>query len=369
MKLLSVSHFFASHGGGIELVAGHLAEEFAQAGHGSTWLASGDPGDAGGIVDRQRLPCINPAEALLGLPMPIPGPGALRLLARAVAKADAVIIHDCLYLTSIAAFVLARRHGKPVILIQHIAEIPFRSALLRGVMRLANRMVTTPMLRSADQVVFISETVRLAFSALDLNPAPRMLFNGVDTALFHAGAESRAALGLPDGQRIAVFAGRLVEKKGLAVIEALARRRGDLLFVLAGAGPIDPAKWNLPNVHCLGKVSQERLAALYRAADVMILPSVGEGYPLVIQEAMASGLPVICAEESAQADPGATRFLTGVTIDPADPAETAARIDPLLDQAISQTDRTAMAAYTRGTYSWSAMADALIGMAKIRIHR
>lgn len=58
-------------------------------------------------------------------------------------------VYDALYATSIAAVRLARRHRKPVILIQHIAALPFRSAPLRGLMALANSLVTTRMLRAA----------------------------------------------------------------------------------------------------------------------------------------------------------------------------------------------------------------------------
>ena len=44
------------------------------------------------------------------------------------------------------------------------------------------------------------------------------------------------------------------------------------------------------------------LAELYRASDVFVLPSQGEGFPLVVQEALACGLPVVCGDESTGAD-------------------------------------------------------------------
>ncbi len=111
-----------------------------------------------------------------------------------------------------------------------------------------------------------------------------------------------------------IFVGRFVEKKGLGVLKVLATNNPKIQFALVGKGPIRPQEWELPNIIVLDQQPQSSVADLYRAGDVLLLPSVGEGYPLVIQEAMACGLPVICGEHSAQADPAASQWLTGVDI-------------------------------------------------------
>ncbi|MFC3172990.1 glycosyltransferase family 4 protein [Novosphingobium bradum] len=363
LRLLMVSHFYESHGGGIERVAGHLARALADTGHRVCLAASAaDPPPVDPRIDALPLACLDPAERLTGLPMPIPGPRALAALVRAVRGADAVIVHDALYLTSIIALVAARWHRRPVVLIQHIAALEFASASMRALMRLATALVTRPMLRAADRVVFISARVRDAFAGMGLRRAPLLVFNGVDTALFNRAASPdeaarlRRDLALPAAGPLVAFVGRFVPKKGLAVLRECAARRPGLTLVLAGSGPIDPARWNLANVCVAGPLDPPQVAALLRSADVLLLPSVGEGYPLVIQEAMACGLPAICGEDSAEADPGARRFLRPVRIDPADPAGTAERILPLLDRALDSSLRPAMADYAVATYSWAAMA-------------
>lgn len=358
MRLLTVSHFFESHGGGIERVAGHLCRSLGALGHECEWAASAaDASPSDPAVRAIALPCVDLAERLTGLPMPLPGPRAIAALWQAIGRADAVIVHDALYGTSIAALIFARMRRKPVILIQHIAAIEFSSTGMRALMALANRLLTRPMLAAAGQVIFISETVRQAFADARMRRSPRLLFNGVDGRTFRRGARDRTRFGLPEAGLVAAFVGRFVEKKGLAVLRQLAAFRTDITFVVVGSGPMDPAQWKLPNVRLAGQLQPADLAALYRSVDCLLLPSVGEGYPLVIQEAMACGLPAICGAESARADPAAARWLRGVEIDLRDAESSAARASAALDRALPDaSEREAMAAYAAAAYSWPRMA-------------
>jgi glycosyltransferase involved in cell wall biosynthesis len=370
VRLLTVTHFYEAHGGGIEHVAAQLCRQFVSDGHHASWAASDADDPPTAIIEPIPLRCVNPTERLTGLPMPIPGPASVLKLARAIRNSDGIVIHDALYVTSILAMMLARLSGKPAILFQHIGCIPFRSAPMRMLMRVANQIVTRPMMAIADHVVFISEAVRNQLSGSNPTSHHHLIYNGVDGAIFHrSGAFDRRAIlrshGLPDNKMIALFVGRFVEKKGLAIIEVIARQRPDLHLVLAGGGPIRPQDWRLPNVHCLGRQTQASLSDLYRASDMLLLPSVGEGYPLVIQEALACGLPVICGLDSARADPEATGWLQGVEIDLINPETSARRCGAAIDSlSRANTDRAAMAAFAARSYSWSRMANAVVDYAR-----
>ncbi len=374
IRVLMLSHYFERHRGGIEIVAHALTRQLMSSGFAVSWLATGDTGtcEGGGEVRRRALAASNICETLLKLPYPLLYPSAWHALWAEAKTADVIVIHDAIYMTSIFGWLVARAHSKPVIVVQHIGVVPYRNPILRFLMALGNRLIASPILRRADRVVFISQTTAKFFDAIRLRRETSMIFNGVDTEVFRPPidrkeiAEARAGLDLPAEATIALFVGRFVEKKGLAVLERMARANPAILFVFAGWGAIDPASWQLANVRVYRSLSGTSLAPLYRASDVVLLPSVGEGFPLVIQEAMACGLPVVCGTDTAQADPAAAPFLRGISVDLNNPERTAQlfaqEVLQLLRNSKSETDRQTRWNFAREHYSWSSAAAAYSGL-------
>lgn len=370
LRLLMVSHYFEERRGGIEIVAAALARELAAAGFELTWLAvgAGTAGSGDFPYHRRTLHASGVAEALLKIPYPILFPSSWRVISREAERCDVVLAHDALYLTSIAARRAARVHRKPFVVVQHIGFVPYRSRALRALMELANRLIAAPVLRSADRVVFISQLAARYFAGIPWRRPPALIFNGVDTAIFSPAEDAaaveraRTMLALPSGAPVALFVGRFVEKKGLSVLEQLARARADVTFAFAGQGPLDPARWGLPNVRTYRSLSGPSLATLYRASDLLLLPSVGEGFPLVVQEALACGLAVLCGTDTAQADARAAPFLDGVDVDLHHPEPTArafsAAMTRLLAQPQTAADRRQRFDFARSSYSWRVSSEA-----------
>ena len=375
-KIAMVSHYFESHRGGVEIVAGQLARGFTRAGHRVVWLAcdsSPPPADPAICRLAVPLPAINVLERRTGIPYPLPLPGAVARLRAEIRAADVVLVHDGFYLPCLRALRDAQRAGKPVVLIQHIGFVPYRNPVLRLAMTMLNRAFTRPALAAAGQVVFISEITRQHYSTVRFRRPPMVLHNGVDTSVFVPAppeADRRAlrrSLGIDPDRPAALFVGRFVEKKGLVHLEQMARHRPDWCWILAGWGPIDPTLWRLANVRVFSDRSGASLTALYQAADVLVLPSVGEGFPLVVQEALACGLPVVCGDDTAKADRAAHAFLVGVRVRPADPAATAdaflAAVAPLVEQtAASEAQCRARVAFARDHYSWAGMVSNLLAV-------
>ena len=232
MRVLLGTHYFESHRGGIEIVAGQLARQFGTLGASVTWLAcdaSPPPGPACGRA--VPLPAWNGIERRFGLPLPLPGLRAMARIWREVRRADGLQLHDSLYPSNVAILIAARLLRKPVVIVQHIGEVPYANRWLRHLMAAGNALVARPMLRAADRVVFISRTSAAFFATVRFRRAPLMIPNGVDATLFHprAAATSVAALrgrlGLPVEGPVALFVGRFVDKKGLPILERLARLR------------------------------------------------------------------------------------------------------------------------------------------------
>ena len=112
LSVVLVTHYFPAHRGGVERVAGQLAQRLAAAGAARVdWHASDcdpAPPPAPGV---RPFPASswNVTERWLGFPYPLWSPAALWRLARACRAADLVHIHDCLYLPNLVAFATARR--------------------------------------------------------------------------------------------------------------------------------------------------------------------------------------------------------------------------------------------------------------------
>lgn len=304
MRVLQVSAFFDAHGGGIEVVAGQLARRTAHAGMNVCWMAGGPatetPTDAIPGLSLRHAKGIDVLERTVGLPLPLWSIEAVITLWREVRAARVVHLHDYLYVANLLALVFAKLHKRPVLVTQHIGVIPFRSRLAAGLLDFLNRSLGRWALRRADRVTFVSRTVCDYFESFMSFPrAPEVLPNGVDRSRFFPAEHLPSQKGVR-----CLFVGRFVEKKGLALLRQCMDIAG-LNWTFVGWGPLSPEAWGVvpAPLEVLGKATPDEVARLYRKADLLVLPSVGEGFPLVVQEALASGTPVLVSHEVAAAFP------------------------------------------------------------------
>jgi glycosyltransferase involved in cell wall biosynthesis len=321
MKILSVSNFFSSHLGGLEIAARNLNEQFARQGHEVRWAFGQDSSQKATDVGPPSirlipLPSWIGIEKYFSISYPIPSIVSLARLRTEIEWADVIHLHDSLYVPSAWTAYQARQCGKPVVITQHVGHIPFSNPLFDVLVSSANHTLGRHMLSKADAVVFYSRIVQTYFNELtSLRGKEYFIVNGVDFRFFHPASSAekskfRQRWGIPGAKRVVLFVGRFTKKKGVHLFETLCRLFGDVVFVFIGWGPIDPAKWHCPNVRVFWKEPNETLRPFYCLADLLLLPSRGEGFPLVIQEAMACGLPCLFSSEIvSDEDPARSHYL------------------------------------------------------------
>jgi D-inositol-3-phosphate glycosyltransferase len=310
VRILVVSAYAPPHVGGIETLVDALATRLAGRGHDVTVVAS-TAGIRDGLGTPMELPpqyriihvpaLYSLLERRVGVPYPVFAPTLLRVLRQEIAEADVVHAHGFLFQSTVAALALARRAARrPVtVLTEHVGHVPYPSRVLDLIEAAAIGTLGRWSARAADAVVVFNASVQDTIARLA--PRSRLVWidTGVDTDFFHpaAGDERdrlRRELGWAERPRV-LFGGRAVAKKGLEVaLEAASEGGGAFTIVVVGA--IQPPA-GAPNVERLGLLSRDRMAHALRAADALLLPSRGEGLPVTILEALASGLPVVATDD------------------------------------------------------------------------
>ncbi len=304
VKVGIISHYMPPHQGGIERVAEMLLHSYSRHGLEVRWVASREPADAA-VREGQRIrvPCWNGLEKRLQVPLPLWGPRAWSQVFALARWADVLHVHDCLYPGSVAAAVFAPHLHTPVLLSQHVGIRDYGPRGLNFVARAAYRTLGRWVLRRARCLVYVTPAAEGLCATL-LGESPRhaqTIPNGVDlTRFWPASREERVAarvwLQLPNNRPVVLFVGRLVEQKGIDLLAWVIRALPSVHFLVVGDGPLASHIPVAPHVTRIQSVAPEGMRTCYQASNCLLLPSYGEGLPLVVQEAAASGLAIIISE-------------------------------------------------------------------------
>ena len=258
-------------------------------------------------------------------------------------RPDVVLVHatsSLSFLRDGVFMVTARLAGAKVICHYHgTVHERFPSCETRS-----GRAIGRFLMSAAHRVIVLGPTCQRrmgeAWKRDDLAWAPNMS----DVALFRNMPADTPAPWLARGDRAVLFVGRLSAPKGVYdLFDAIPRvieRHPEVNFVLVGVAeseamePVIRAEAKRrgisPRITFLGSLDGHKKAAAFVTSQMIVVPSWTEGFPLVIPEAMAAGLPVISTAVGAIPD-----FVTdgedGFLIAPKDPQALADRICRLLD--------------------------------------
>ena len=248
------------------------------------------------------------------------------------------------------------------------------SATAAGPIRRALRRI---LLSQADAVVGMGRQAREVLESLGVPPdrlfdAPNVCdLDAIEEIRSRLGTESRSQafgrdLGQKTGQelrrdlgsreRVALVAGRLVPMKGLAElleawgrVPASVRREWSLLFV--GSGPLLPLIREAAIAGAPGEilhvpaVAPDDLVRIYAASELLVFPSLGDPWGLVVNEAFACARPVLCSRLAGCADDLVRPNENGWLVDPTD-SDAFARV---IEEALTTSDLERLGAGARAT--------------------
>jgi len=301
MRILVLIHEFPPVGGGGGRAAEDICTTLARRGHELTVLTAhlrGLPREelrAGLRV--VRLPSLRTQPYKAGLPamaaFVLAGLGAGYRFVRRW-RPDVIHVHFAVP-AGAAAWVLSRLTGVPYVLTVHLGDVPGGVPEKTGGWFRWLYPFTPPIWRGAKRVVAVSEYTRAL--ALKYYPVDvRVIPNGVDLKNL-----APAALSVHKPPAI-VFAGRFMPQKDpVGLVETLAQVR-DLPWkcTMLGDGPLRPQVEETIAAHKLegrfrlpGWVTPEEVISHFAESDLLFMPSLSEGLPVVGVQALAMGLAIV----------------------------------------------------------------------------
>ncbi len=263
---------------------------------------------------------------------------------------------------------LALKHGLPLVASYHTHFSSYlsyyklgwtESFLWRHLRRFHGRCVHTyvPSRSMADVLAQhgISDGVRLWPRGVELNRfSPR-----------HRDIAWRRNQGFEDADVVISLVSRLVAEKGLNVfadtMDLLAQTGLPVRGLVVGDGPgkADLAR-RLPDTIFAGHLSGNDLSRAYASADVFVFPSYTETFGNVTLEAMASGLPTVCADATGSRSlviPGRTGFLAP----PQSPGVFAGHVERLVADPPLRAKMGAAARTEASRYAWPSVLNRIVG--------
>jgi alpha-1,6-mannosyltransferase len=264
-----------------------------------------------------------------------------------------------------AALQAGQKAGVPVIGFYHSDIVRLTGCRLGRATAAAVARYVKQLYCQFDLVLAPSRYVAARLAAIGVDGVVRQPL-GVDTEVFRPERRDpalRRELGIAEGKRLLIFAGRFSAEKNLPLLLRAFERLGDAyhLLLVGGGMAIPPAR----NVTVLGyQANEKKLARLIASSDALVHAGQQETFGLVVLEAMACGVPVVGVDEGGVAELVGDRH--GLLARPGDSDSLAEAVRGLYDldlECLGQRARQTVLAQ----YGWSEVMRSLLLLYRYRV--
>lgn len=296
VRVAIVAESFLPNMNGVTNSVLRVLEHLQRTGHDAMVVAPDNPsGKPRASVEHGRIPVHRVPAVMVpkvsSLPVGVPGPG----LTATLREFDPDVVHLASpFLLGAGGLAAANRLNVPAVAIYQTDVAGFAESYGLGLTSRAAWRWTRRVHRGAARTLAPSSS---AVEALELHGVPRVhrWARGVDAIRF-APSSRREALRRqwsPDGKLIVGFVGRLAPEKHVERLAAIADNP-DVQIVVVGGGP-DRASLEklMPSAIFTGQLGGDDLSQAYASFDVFVHPGEHETFCQAVQEALASGVPVI----------------------------------------------------------------------------
>lgn len=311
MKYLISMHYTSPHIGGMEEIAKKQTASLHQLGQEVKLLTcrhdkSLPLSENLKTHKVRRFKALNFIENKFGVTYPIISPFAFFEILKESRDADIIHVHDVFYGLSHLSGIAAIIAKKPLYITQHVAMVEHPSKLVMYAQKGIYRTIGKYLFNKSRAIIVYNVNVRNFLIKLGIDKDKiHLMNNGIDTRYYSPcnPAEKpklKYTYNLPIDKPIALYVGRLVPKKGFDLV---ANANSDsYISLIVGNGNIPKKLENRKNVIFFGPANDKQLLDLYRLSDVFVFPAIGEIFTLVMQEAMACGLPIITTNDKGYDD-------------------------------------------------------------------
>jgi phosphatidylinositol alpha 1,6-mannosyltransferase len=362
MRIALVTESFKPDVNGVANSVVRVAEHLVHRGHHPLVIAPQPSSGAHAATGRLPYPVVRVPS------LPMPGYRQFRLGLPTRHLADALRAHgtDVVHLASpfvlgARGAVVARTLGLPTVAVYQTDVPAYARAYRVGVTEEAAWRWLRRIHNRVDRTLAPSTATA---SALHERGVERVWLwrRGVDSVRFHPQHRStalRRALA-PHGEVLVGYVGRLAVEKRVDLLAGASRLLG-VRVVIVGDGPAAAGlRRHLPDAVFLGARHGAQLARIYASLDVFAHTGPYETFGQTVQEAQASGLPVVAPASGGPLDlvePGRT----GCLVPPNDPAAVTAAVAELVGDPARRAWYGAAARATVEGRTWAAIGDELIG--------